>query len=60
MEMDDSDNPVAFERWRTCDRKKQFEKKSAANRAAKKLGTGGRSYKCPFCGAYHITSQQLK
>lgn len=47
-----------FQKWRMCDRKRSYETKSKANRAAVKKDFY--VYECPVCFCWHLTKKKKK
>lgn len=48
------------ERWWMCERKRPYSRRGAyraAARATERTGKQHRTYRCPFCEAFHITHQ---
>ena len=48
----------AWQRWRTCDRKKIYRTKSKANKAALRWNLS--VYECPICYCWHTTKKQVR
>jgi hypothetical protein len=56
MEKDKSSEDLR--RYQMCTRKKTFTIEHAANKAAPQIN--GRSYECPYCFTWHITTKKIK